>query len=315
MPQSFRIAVTRQLPGPAIAQLRTLGHQLDVWPEPHPPTPPQLLALLSEADAAITMLSDRIDAAVLDAAPRLKVIANYAVGYDNIDLEAVRKRNIAVGNTPDVLTDATADLAFALLLAAARQIVPAAEHARTGRWTSWEPAGFLGAQVYGRTLGIIGYGRIGRAVAQRARGFDMTVLHTRETPLSELFAQSDFVSLHTPLNQTSRHIIDADALAAMKPSAILINTSRGQVVDQAALITALNQGTIAGAALDVTDPEPPPQTDPIWKAPHLLIVPHIGSASDVTRGKMGEMAAANVLAALQDQPLPYPVFQPASGER
>lgn len=252
------------------------------------------------------MLSDGIDAALLERCPRLKAIANYAVGSDNINLAAATARGIQVGVTPDVLTDATADLAFALLLAAARNIEQAAAAARRGDWRTWEPAGWLGADVAGATLGIIGFGRIGQAVARRGRGFDMEVLHTRETSVDELLERSDFVSLHSPLTPETHHLIDAAALKRMKPGAILINTARGPIVDQPALLQALDAGEIAAAALDVTDPEPPPPDDPILAHDKVLVVPHIGSATHTARAKMAELAVENLLAALEGRPMPHP---------
>jgi glyoxylate reductase len=256
------------------------------------------------------MLSDPIDAAFLDACPHLKVIANYAVGTDNIELDAARARGIPIGNTPGVLTDATADLAFALLLAAARRLPQLAQVVRDGAWGVWEPAGFLGHDVVGTTLGIVGGGRIGQAVARRAAGFGMDVLMTTRrggTPLDELLAQSDFVSLHVPFTAQTRHLIDAAALARMKPTAILINTARGPVIDTAALTAALHAGTVAGAALDVTDPEPLPPEHPLLGAPNVLVVPHIGSATPRTRARMTELAVDNNLAGLAGRPLPHSV--------
>jgi glyoxylate reductase len=300
-----RVFVTRRLAGTALERLQA-AHQVEVWPEPQPPTPEQLAERLSDADGLLCMLTDRIDAALLDRCPRLRAIANYAVGTDNIDLAAAAARGIQVGVTPDVLTDATADLAFALLLAAARNIVSAAAAARSGAWRTWEPAGWIGADVAGATLGIVGYGRIGQAVASRARGFDMEVLHTRETPLGELLERSDFVSLHAPLTDETRHLIDADALKRMKASAILVNTARGALVDQQALLAALDAGEIGAAALDVTDPEPPPPGDPILAHEKVLVVPHIGSATHTTREKMTEIAVENLLAALAGEPMPHP---------
>ncbi|MGN6187688.1 MAG: 2-hydroxyacid dehydrogenase, partial [Conexibacter sp.] len=267
------------------------------------------------ADALLCMLSDRIDAPFLDANPQLKVIANYAVGLDNVDLAAARRHGIAVGNTPDVLTDATADLAFALLLAAARRLPQAANAVRQGSWGTWHPDGFLGADLVGATLGIVGAGRIGEAVARRASGFEMRVLKTTSrggTPLETLLEQSDFVSLHVPLTPQTHHLIDADALARMKPTAILVNTARGQVIDQRALIDALHAGTIAGAALDVADPEPLPADHPLLQAPNVLVLPHIGSATIRTRTQMTHLAVDNVLAGLAGEPLPHPAPTPAS---
>jgi glyoxylate reductase len=232
------------------------------------------------------------------------------VGYDNIDLKAAAARDIPVGNTPDVLTDATADLTFTLLLAAARQLPDALAAVQSDDWVTWEPQGFLGHDVFRATLGIIGMGRIGRAVARRAAGFEMTVLHTGAdggVPLSTLLARSDFVSVHCPLTADTHHLIDAGALAAMKPTAILVNTARGPIVDQAALIEALRHRQIAGAALDVTDPEPPPAGDPVLSAPKLIVAPHIGSATHTAREAMATLAVDNLLAALDGEPMPHPV--------
>ena len=214
--------------------------------------------------------------------PGLRAIANYAVGVDNVDVAAAAVRGIPVGNTPDVLTEATADLAFALILAAARRLEEAARAVREGEWSTWQPDWLLGRDVHGATLGIVGMGRIGRAVARRAEGFAMEVLHTSRSggmPLDALLARADFVSLHAPLTPETRHLIDSEALARMKPTAILVNTARGPLVDQAALRAALAAGRIAAAALDVTDPEPLPPDDPLLSAPNLLVVPHIGSAT------------------------------------
>lgn len=304
-----RVFVTRQLPGPALAQLKA-AHQTLVWAEQLPPSYEQLCQQAAVCEGLLTLVSDRVDAELLRGAPTLKVIANYAVGYDNVDVDAASARGIAVGNTPDALTEATADLAFTLLAAAARRIPEAAAAARDGLWKTWEPGAFLGADLYGATLGIIGLGRIGQAMARRALGFGMQILTTETrdaSNLKHLLSRSDFVSLHVPLTPGTRHLIDAQALAAMKPTAILINTSRGPVVDQQALAAALHTGGIAGAALDVTDPEPLPITDPLWQAPNLLVVPHIGSATWTARERMAQMAVDNLLAGLDGRPLPHPV--------
>ena len=298
--------VTRRLPGPALDRLTDAGHTIDLWPDPLPPPAPVLREAVAGADGLLCLLTDRVDADLLAAAPRLRAIANYAVGVDNVDLAAAAARGIPVGNTPDVLTDATADLTFALLLAAARHLVPAAGAVRDGQWRTWDPGGFLGADVHGATLGIVGWGRIGRAVARRASGFDMTVLHTRETPLPDLLAASDFVSLHVPLTADTHHLIDARALRAMRPTAILVNTARGPVVEQAALLEAVAGGVIAGAAVDVTDPEPPDPGDPFLHAPNILVAPHIGSATHAARERMAAMAVDNLLAGLAGEPMPFP---------
>jgi glyoxylate reductase len=211
-----------------------------------------------------------------------------------------------VGVTPDVLTDATADLTFALILAAARRLPEAIDAVRDGDWRTWEPAGWLGADVHGATLGIVGYGRIGKAVAARAAGFEMNVVTTADRPLDAILAEADFVTLHCPLTPQTRHLIDAQALNKMKPTAILINTARGPIVEQRALAAALKNGSIAGAALDVTDPEPLPQDDPLRRAPNLLVVPHIGSATHTARTRMAELAVDNLLAGLAGEPMPHP---------
>jgi glyoxylate reductase len=304
-----RVFVTRELPFPALERLEA-EHEVDTWPGDLAPPPDELRARTSEADGLLSMVADRVDEALLDAAPNLRAIANYAVGTDNIDLEAAAARGIPVGNTPDVLTDATADLAFALILALARGIVSGAETVRAGEWRTWEPAGALGTDLAGATLGIVGRGRIGEAVARRAAGFGMEVVHSSRSsglPLDQLLGQADVISLHTPLTPDTRHLIDASALARMKPTALLVNTARGGIVDQDALREALMEGRIGGAALDVTEPEPLPGDHPLLDAPNLLVVPHLGSATRRTRARMAEMAVENLLAALDGRPMPHPV--------
>jgi glyoxylate reductase len=302
------VFVTRALPGDALDRLADAGHEVDVWPGNLPPHPTELRDRSAGADGLLSLLTDRIDQQLLDAAPSLRAIANYAVGSDNVDLAATRARGIQVGVTPDVLTEATADLAFALLLAAARRVVEGHDAVTTGRWRTWEPQGWLGADVHGATLAIVGgAGRIGQAVARRAQGFAMNVLTVgRHDDLHDALRQADFVSLHTPLTPETRHLIDERALAAMKPTAILVNTGRGGLVDQQALREALTRGTLAGAALDVTDPEPLPADDPLLTAPNLLVVPHIGSATTTARARMTAMAVDNLLAGLDGRPMPHP---------
>jgi glyoxylate reductase len=300
-----RIFVTRRLPGPALERL-SAAHEVEVWPERLPPTQAELADKAKDADGLLTLLTDTVDAELIDASLRLKAISNYAVGYDNIDLEAAARRGIPVGNTPDVLTDATADLTFALLLAAARKLPEAIGAVHDGDWLTWEPARYLGREVHGATLGIVGFGRIGRAVAKRADGFEMQVLTAGSGGgLETVLTESDFVSLHAPLTPATHHLIDADALRRMRRTAILINTARGGLVDQAALATALRDGTIAGAALDVTDPEPLPPDDPLLRAPNLIVTPHIGSATQVARERMAELAVENLLAGLDGRPMPH----------
>ncbi len=309
-----RVYVTRRVPGPALDRLEE-AHDVEVWPEQLPPSYEQLTEHVGDAEGLLSMLTDRVDAELIAAAPKLRAIANYAVGYDNIDLPAAAARGIPVGNTPDVLTDATADLAFALLMAAARKLVEADGAVRDGDWRTWEPGRYLGADVYGTTLGIIGFGRIGRALAARADGFNMRVLHTNasstEADLDELLEQSDFVSIHAPLSPGTHHLIGAHVLAKMKSSAILINTARGELVDQEALARALTDGLIAGAALDVTTPEPLPADDPLLDAPNLIVTPHIGSATRTARERMADLAVDNLLAALDGRPMPHQVQVPA----
>jgi glyoxylate reductase len=300
-----RVLLTRHLPFPAIDRLEDAGHELEVWPERLPPAPERLRALAADAEGMLTLLTDRVDDALLDAAPRLRAISNLAVGTDNIDLDAARARSIPVGNTPDVLTDATADLAFALLLASARRLPQAAAAIPAGEWVTWEPAAWLGTEVTGATLGIVGPGRIGQAVARRADGFGMTVIDSKAVSIATLLERSDFVSLHCPLTPETRHLIDASALARMRPTAHLVNTARGPIVDQDALADALHAGAIAGAALDVTDPEPLPADHPLLRAPNLLVVPHIGSATHATRERMASIAVDNLLAGLAGDPMPH----------
>ncbi len=306
------VFVSRALTGNALQRLTDAGHDVDVWPGNLPPHPTELRDRLAHADGLLAMLTERVDVALLDAAPQLKVIANYAVGFDNIDIEATNKRAIPVGVTPDVLTDATADLTFALLLAAARRLAPAEAAVRQGRWRTFEPQGWLGADVHGATLVIVGgKGRIGQAVARRARGFDMSIISLgRDDDLHQALQQADFVSLHTPLTPQTHHLIDDAALHAIKPGAILVNTGRGGLVDQQALAAALHDGRLAAAALDVTDPEPLPADDPLLSAPNLLVVPHIGSATHTARNRMAHMAVDNLLAGLAGEQLPHPAPAP-----
>jgi glyoxylate reductase len=264
-------------------------------------------------DGLITLLTDKVDAPLLDAAPSLRAVSNVAVGYDNIDVRACSARRIPVGNTPGVLTETTADFAFAMLMGLARRVAEADAYVRAGRWRTWSPTLLLGADVHGATLGLVGLGQIGAAMARRARGFGMRVLYVNRHPRPELetelglrrvdkatlLAESDFLSLHVPLTPETRHWVGRAELAAMKPGAMLINTARGPVVDQAALAEALAEGRLGGAALDVTDPEPLPMDSPLLKLPNVLIAPHIASASHATRGLMASMAVDNLLAALE----------------
>ena len=301
------VFVTRQLPGNALERLAA-EHDIDVWPGDMPPPQDELRAGVADAEGLLSLLSDRVDADLIAAAPKLRAIANYAIGFDNIDVDAATARSIQVGNTPDVLTDATADLAWALMLAVARRLVEAHEDVVEGEWRTWEPQGWVGADVHGATLAVIGAGRIGRAVAQRAAGFEMEVVMVDlGDDLHSALERADFVSVHTPLTPETHHLIDADALAVMKPTAILVNTARGPIVDQDALAAALRDGRLGGAGLDVTDPEPLPPDHPLLETPNLLVVPHIGSATTTARAAMADRAVDNLLAALDGRPMPYPV--------
>jgi glyoxylate reductase len=301
------VFVTRQLPGNALERLAA-EHDLEVWPGDMPPPQEELRAGVADAEGLLSLLSERVDADLIAAAPKLRAIANYAIGFDNIDVEAATARGIQVGNTPDVLTDATADLAWALMLAVARRLVEAHQDVLGGKWRTWEPQGWLGVEVHGATLAVIGAEHIGRAVAQRATGFEMEVLMVDlGDDLHAALERADFVSVHTPLTSETRHLIDADALAVMKPTAILVNTARGPIVDQDALAAALRDGRLAGAGLDVTDPEPLPPAHHLLDTPNLLVVPHIGSATTTARAAMADRAVDNLLAALDGKPMPYPV--------
>lgn len=289
----------------------------EIWDDDLPPARDVLLEKVRGMDGLLCLLTDRVDAELLDAAgPQLKVVSNHAVGFDNIVVADATARGIPVGNTPGILTDATADLAFALLLAAARRIVESEKYIRDGKWRTWEPSALLGADLAGKTLGLVGFGRIGRAVAKRAMGFDLRVIFydptaepefnaSRADSLDELLHASDFVSIHTPLNDATRHMVNADFLAKMKRNAVLVNTSRGSVVDQSALYDALKSKQIFAAALDVTDPEPLPLDSPLLTLENCLIVPHIGSASEKTRDDMSRLAALNLIAGLKGERLPH----------
>lgn len=318
-----RVFVTRILPGDAVERLREHA-DVDVWPDEMPPPYETLRERVAECDGLISLLTDRVDAPLIGAAPRLRVISNVAVGYDNIDVAAATARGIPVGNTPGVLTETTADLAWALILATARRIPEAERFVRDGRWRTWDPRLLLGYDVHGATLGVVGFGAIGRAVARRAAGFGMRVLaasrsairnagDVRQAGLDELLRESDFVSLHVPLTDETREMIGERELRAMKRTAVLVNTARGGVVDQAALVRALREGWIAGAGLDVAAVEPIPAGDPLLSAPNCVLLPHIGSASHATRERMAEMAVDNCIAGLRGERLPNCVNPQAYG--
>ena len=310
-----KIYIARRIPEEGLTWLGDFESKM--WQGDGPVPREVLMREAADCEGLLTMLTDRVDGALLDACPRLRVVSNFAVGYDNIDVAAATERGVLVGNTPGVLTETTADLAFALLLATARRLVEGVEFIQQGQWRTWGPLDLLGGEVHHATLGILGMGRIGREMAKRARGFDMQILYhnrrrdeaaeadlgVRYVEKAELLQQSDFVSVHVPLSAETRHYLKAEDFAHMKPTAILINTSRGPVVDQAALYEAVRSGQIGGAGLDVTDPEPMLVNDPLLSLPQVIIVPHVGSATRTTRGKMAEISARNLAAALKGEPM------------
>jgi glyoxylate reductase len=312
-----KVFLTRRILEPALQSVLDIC-QADVWPDELPPSHEVILKRVPGVDGLLCLLTDRIDAEVLDAAgPGLKVISNHAVGLDNIDLAAAAVRRIPVGNTPGILTDATADMAFALLLSAARRVVEGDRLVKAGGWKTWSPGFLLGADLRGATLGILGFGRIGRAVARRASGFGVRILYHDPHPAAPepgleaeavdfetLLREADFLSIHTPLTEQTRGLIGAEALAKMKPTAVLVNTARGPVVDLGALYESLRTGRLFAAALDVTDPEPLPTDHPLLTLENCIVVPHIASASWATRSKMSQMAAENLLAGLRGERLP-----------
>jgi glyoxylate reductase len=323
----MRVYVTRALPGGALDRLAGIA-EVCLWPEDCPVPSDVLLRELANAEGLLCTVADRIDDALLAGAPRLRVISNYGVGYDNIDVGAATRRGIAVCNTPDVLTDATADIAIGLMIAACRRWWEAERTLREGRWGSWSPTLLIGQPFSRRTLGIVGLGKIGQAVARRAQGFGMELLYCgRRRPetekdlglawcssLEELLRDSDIVTLHVPLTETTRHLIGADQLAMMKPTAVLVNTSRGAVVDQAALATALREKWIFAAGLDVYEQEPLPADDPLRELDNCVLLPHIGSADTVARVGMAELAVDNLLAVLQGR-RPHACVNPTAFDR
>jgi len=308
-----RVFLTREIPEAGMRLVRD-SCDPEIWPHEVPPSREDLLRAVRNKAGLLSLLTDPIDAEIMDAAPDLTVISNCAVGVDNIDVGAATARRIPVGNTPGVLTDATADMAFALLLAAARHIVPAVEYVRAGKWKTWNLQLLLGADLAGRTLGIVGFGRIGQAVARRAQGFALQVMYhdpgVAESPiaipvtLERLLKEADFVSLHVPLTADTLHLINEQSLGLMKSTAVLVNTSRGAVVDHQALYHALKHGRILAAGLDVTEPEPLAVDSPLLNLPNCVVVPHLGSASRWTRNQMALLAAQNLVAGLEKRRLP-----------
>ena len=320
-----KVFITRSVPGRPVDLLERAGHQVEVWPGELPPSRDVLANRLESAAALLTMVTDGIDADLMGAAPGLRIIANMAVGYDNVSPSDANEAGIWLTNTPGVLAETTADLAFALLMDAARNLTASDRDTRAGGWKTWSPTAFLGQDVYRATLGIVGLGEIGEAMARRARGFSMRILYASRTrkpavesnlglewrSFEEVLVSSDFVSLHVPLTPETRHLISHRELALMKPGAILVNTTRGAVVDQDALVASLRSGHLGGAALDVTDPEPLPLDHPLFALPNAVITPHIGSASLATRAKMAEMAALNIIEVLAGRIPLNPVNEPS----
>lgn len=315
-----RVYVSRPLPAPGTAVLEDAGLRVEQHLVDEPPSRSVLLERVAGTHAILCMLTERIDAELLDAAPDLRIVANLAVGYDNVDVAAATERGVVVTNTPDVLTEATADLAWALLLSAARRVADGDRLVRSGAWDGWSPTQLLGQTVYGRVLGIVGMGKIGEAVARRAHGFGMEVRYHNRTPrpgaehtvgarlvpLDELLRECDLVSLHAPLTPETRHLIDADALARMKPHAVLVNTARGALIDEAALVDALRAGKIAAAGLDVFEREPA-VTAGLTELDNVVLAPHIGSATIDARSAMVRLCSENIVAVLRGDPPLTPV--------
>ena len=314
---SYKIVVTRRPPGDAIDRLAASN---DVWVSPENSVIDRdvFLARIADTEGLYCMLTDGIDAELLDAAPNLRVVSNMAVGVDNIDLAECQRRGVAVGNTPDVLTDSTADIAWALLMASARRIEAAIDHVKDGEWGPWDPAGMLGLDISGTTLGIVGMGRIGAAVARRALGFGMDIVYTSRSTqdaveeetgatrvsLDELLTRSDHVVVCVALTDETKGMIGASALERMKPTANLVNIARGQIVDTDALFEALSTGQIRSAGLDVIDPEPIAADHPIVALPNCTVIPHLGSATERTRIAMADLAEANLVAGLNGDEMP-----------
>lgn len=323
-----KVYVTRLLPKPAMDRINSYC-DAKTWDGELPPPRDIIIENIASSDGLLCLLTDKIDAQLMDKGPKLKVISNCAVGFDNIDIDAATKRGIVVGNTPGVLTETTADFAFALMMAAARRVAEGDRNVRAGKWKTWGPMILLGQDVYGSTLGIIGMGRIGAAVARRAKGFGMKIMYydvirqpqtekelgLEYVEIGKVLAESDFITLHTNLSPQTHHLIGPEQFKRMKRNCILINTSRGPIVDNMALYEALRDGTIAYAALDVTEPEPIPIDHPLLTLDNIVIAPHIASASVATRTKMGLMAADNLIAGLKGEMLPNPVNPEVLGNR
>lgn len=312
-----RVFVARHLPGRALEYLAEHA-DVDIWPDEMPPSAADVADVAARSVSChglLSLLTDRVDAALLDSAPDLLVVSNMATGFDNVDVPAASERLVLVTRTPGVLAETTADFTFALILAAARRVVEGDRFTREGRWKTWGPEVLLGQDIYGATLGIVGMGGIGSEVARRAKGFGMRIIYNSRTrkpeveeetgaefgSLDEVLRESDFLTIHAPLTPETKHLINADSLRTMKRTAILANTSRGGLVDQWALYEALRDGVIAGAALDVTDPEPMASDDPLLTLDNVIVTPHIASASVATRSRMAMLAAENMVRALNGE--------------
>jgi len=313
LPKKPKVYVTREMPERGLSIIKE-RFEAEVWSDYAPPPKKTIIEKAAKVDALATLLSDKIDAEVFDAAPNLKIVAQMAVGFDNIDVNEATKRGIYVTNTPGVLTETTADFAWALLMAVARRVVEADKYVRMGKWNvSWHPMMMQGRDIYGATIGIVGLGRIGYAIAKRAKGFNMTVLYhdiirrpdfekeynIQFTPLDTLFQKADFVTINAPLTKETYHLVNEKKLRLMKKTAYLINNARGPIVDEKALYKALKEDWIAGAALDVFEQEPTPVQNPLLKLNNVVVAPHISSSSYETRSKMAEMVAENLVAFLE----------------
>lgn len=319
----LKIYLTRQIPERGLNKIKQY-FETEVWPEYAPPPKKTIIDKVKDLDALVTLLSDKIDAEVFNAGPKLKIVSQLAVGFDNIDLQEATKRGIYVSNTPEVLTDTTADFSWALLMAVARRVVEADKYVRTGQWkVAWHPDMMTGRDIHGATIGIVGAGRIGYAMAKRATGFDMKILFydvvprpeiekdfaAKKVDLDTLLKQADFVSIHVPLMKETLHLMNEQKLKLMKKTAYLINNSRGPVIDEKALYKALKEGWIAGAGLDVFEQEPTPSDNPLLKLSNIVVAPHISSASLETRSQMSQMVADNLIAFFQGKKPPNLVNQ------
>ncbi len=317
MSDRAKVFVTRIIPEAGLSLIRQ-HCDAEVWQEQLPPPYDVLKEKVAHCDGLVSLLTDRIDPELLDAAPRLKVVSNYAVGFNNINIPEATKRGIAVGNTPGVLTDATADMAFCLLISAARRVVEGHVYSCSGQWKTWEPLGHLGQDLVGATLGIVGMGRIGFAMAKRCKAWDMNILYydindcppaeqelgAKKVDFDTILSECDFISIHTLLDDTTRGMFNEAAFKKMKKTAVLVNSARGPIIDQKALTEALKSGEIFAAGLDVTDPEPPSPDDPLLKLPNVVVAPHIASATVGTRNAMAEICAKNLIAGVSGEKLP-----------